>query len=118
MSTMTESVFTKIIKRQLPATIHYEDDEFIVIANNDPKAPVHILVIPKKAYANLEEASIDDQGFHARLLVLCRKMAKKMDIADNYQIHINVGRQVQQVQHLHVHVLGGWTNLKHIKAII
>lgn len=115
---MTASVFTKIINRELPATIHYEDNEFIVIANNDPKAPVHILVIPKQAYANLEEASIDDQGFHARLLLLCRKMAKKMNIVNNYQIHINVGRQVQQVQHLHVHVLGGWTNPKQIKPVI
>lgn len=115
---MTESVFTKIINRKLPATIHFENDEFIVIANNDPKAPVHLLIISKQTYANLEEVSLTNQDFHARLLLLCRKMAKKMKIADNYQIHINVGQKVQQVQHLHVHLLGGWKSTQQIKKII
>lgn len=107
---MKKTVFSKVIDRELPATIHFENDEFIVIDSIDRKAPVHVLIIPKKAYANLEVVSYQDQDFHARLFLLCRQMAKKLKIVDNYKLHLNVGSQVQQVQHLHVHLLGGWKN--------
>jgi len=115
---MKESVFSQIIQRKLPATIHFEDDEFIVISSNDPKAPVHLLIIPKQPYASLEKIELSDEKIHARLLLLCRQMAKKMHIADNYKIHINVGKQVQQIQHLHVHLFGGWKNPKKIKELL
>ena len=115
---MSESVFTKIIQKKLPSTIHFENDEFIVISSNDPKAPIHLLIITKHPYQNLEEVDIKKQDLHARLLLLCRKMAKKMKIADNYQIHINVGREVQQVKHLHIHLLGGWQSPKNIKQVL
>jgi histidine triad (HIT) family protein len=115
---MSESVFSKIIQRKLPATIHFEDKNFIVISSNDPKAPVHLLVIPKHPYSSLEEIALSDEKFHAQLLLLCRRMAKKMNIADNYKIHINVGRQVQQVQHLHIHLLGGWSSPQEIKKLL
>jgi histidine triad (HIT) family protein len=113
-----ESVFSKIIQRKLPSTIHFEDEEFIVISSNDPKAPIHLLIIPKHPYLSLEEIAINDEKLHARLLLLCRKMAKKMNIADNYKIHINVGKQVQQVHHLHIHLLGGWKNIKDIDKLL
>ncbi|HNV45014.1 HIT domain-containing protein [Candidatus Woesebacteria bacterium] len=112
---MTESVFTKIIKRELPSTIHYEDDQFIVISSNDPKAPVHLLIITKRAYQNLEEVDPENQELHAKMLLLCRKMAQEKGISDNYQIHINVGKAMQQVQHLHIHLLGGWKNPEKVK---
>lgn len=115
---MSESIFSKIIQKKAPATIHFENDEFIVIANNNPQAPVHLLIIPKHPYQNLEEVALTDQNFHSQILIICRKMAKKMNIADNYQIHINVGKKMQQVQHLHVHLLGGWRNPQEIKQII
>lgn len=115
---MSDSVFTKIVQRKLPSTIHFEDDEFIVISSNDPKAPIHLLIITKHPYQNLEEINEKDQDLHARLLLLCRKMAKKKKIDDNYQIHINVGSKVQQVQHLHIHLLGGWQHPKKIKQVL
>ncbi len=115
---MSESVFSKIIQGKLPANIHFEDEAFIVISSNDPKAPVHLLIIPKHPYANLEEIELSDEKIHARLLLLCRQMAKKMNIADNYKIHINVGKQVQQVQHLHIHLLGGWKNFRKINELL
>lgn len=115
---MSESIFSKIIQRKAPASILFENDKFIVIANKDPKAPVHLLIIPKHPYRNLEEVALTDQDFHAEILILCRRMAKKMKIADNYQIHINVGKKMQQVQHLHIHLLGGWKNPEEIKQII
>jgi histidine triad (HIT) family protein len=115
---MSESVFSKIIQRKLPSTIHFEDDEFIVISSNDPKAPIHLLIIPKHPYASLEEVELSNEKIHGQLLLLCRQMAQKMKIADNYKIHINVGKEVQQVQHLHIHLLGGWKNLQEIKKLL
>jgi len=115
---VSESVFTKIIQRKLPSIIHFEDDEFIVISNNDPKAPIHLLIITKHPYENLEKIDLENKELHARLLILCRKMAKKMGIEKNYQIHINVGRAMQQVQHLHAHLLGGWQDPKKIKQVL
>lgn len=115
---MPKSVFSQIIDRELPAQIRFEDDEFIVIDNIDPKAPVHVLIIPKKPYATLEEVSLNDVEFHTRLILLCRRMAQELNIADNYQLHINVGPKVQQVHHLHVHLLGAWTDATEAKALI
>lgn len=103
-----DSVFTKIINRELPATIHFEDDEFIAIANINPVAPVHFLVIPKKPYQTLEEVKLNDTQFHARLLQVARTVAKQLDIQDSYKLFMNVGPQVQAVHHVHLHVTGGW----------
>lgn len=104
------SIFTKIIKRELPATIQYEDDEFIAINDIHPAAPVHVLVIPKKPYETLEAVDPGDAHFHARLLQVARLVAKKMGIEKNYKLNMNVGKQVQLVHHVHLHVLGGWQN--------
>jgi len=112
---MAESVFTKIIQRKLPSTIHYEDENFIVISSNDPKAPIHLLIITKQAYKNLEEIDLNNQQLHAQMLILCRKIAKEKGIEKNYQIHINVGKAMQQIQHLHIHLLGGWKNPAKVK---
>lgn len=105
---MSDSIFSKIIRRELPSTIQFEDDEFIVINDIHPKAPVHVLIIPKKAYRSLEEVNMDDDAFYAKLMKLARKMAQKLHIADNYKIFMNVGDRVQDVPHLHVHLMGGW----------
>ncbi|MCB9800689.1 MAG: HIT domain-containing protein [Pseudomonadales bacterium] len=114
---MATSIFTKIIAREIPATIRYEDDEFIAIDDINPKAPVHILVIPKKPYSTLEEVSLEDVTFHANLLQTVRKVAAAAGIAENYKIFLNVGKRVQQVHHIHVHVTGGWDTKQSIKTI-
>ncbi|MBP7875409.1 HIT domain-containing protein, partial [Candidatus Woesebacteria bacterium] len=103
-----QSVFTKIINRELPAAIEYEDDEFIVIDNIAPVAPVHVLVIPKKPYRTLEDVEQTDTRFHARMLFVARTVAKKLGISSNYKLFMNVGTKVQAVQHVHLHVTGGW----------
>lgn len=102
------SVFTKIINRQLPAEIMYEDEEFIVIKSHQPVAPVHLLIIPKQPIAKLQDVPLNNHRFHASLLELARQMATKHGINDNFQLHLNCGPQVQQVQHLHLHLTGGW----------
>lgn len=109
---MSDSIFSKIIKRELPSTIQHEDDEFIVINDIYPKAPVHVLIIPKKAYKTLEEVELDNDIFYVKLLKLARQMAKKLDIADNYKLFMNVGDKVQDVPHVHLHLMGGWKKNK------
>lgn len=106
-----DSVFTKIINREIPATIRYEDDEFIAFDDISHKAPVHVLVVPKKPYQTLEEIPLDDDIFHARLLQTARKVAKRMGIQADYRLKINVGKNMQIVHHIHVHVLGGWQDI-------
>ena len=111
---MSDSIFSQIIKRQIPAHIEFEDQNFIVIHDIHPKAPVHVLIIPKKAYRSLEEVALDDDQFYIELLKLARQMAKQLKINDNYKLFMNVGKQVQDVQHLHLHLLGGWSQTKNI----
>lgn len=105
---MAKTLFEKIIDRELPATIQYEDEDFIAFNDIHPMAPVHVLIVPKKVYRTLETVALEDVTFQAKLLQTIRKVAQKLGIADNYKIFMNVGDQVQSVPHLHVHVTGGW----------
>ena len=114
---MSDSIFTKIIQREIPATIRYEDDAFIAIDDINPKAPVHVLIIPKKPYQTLEAVDLSDTDFHAQILLVARKVAKKMNIAENYKLFMNVGERVQEVHHIHLHLTGGWQQEKTIDEI-
>ena len=105
---MSDSIFTKVINRELPSTILFEDDEFIAIKDIYPKAPVHVLIIPKKAYESLEAVDFDNDAFYAKLLKTARLIAKDLGIADNYKLFMNVGKKMQDVPHLHLHLMGGW----------
>ncbi|MBP7768404.1 HIT domain-containing protein [Candidatus Woesebacteria bacterium] len=106
------SIFTKIIEREIPATIYFEDDMFIAIKDIHPMAPVHALLITKEPYETLEEVALEDAQFHQKLLQTARVVARKLNIQDNYKLVMNVGKQVQQVPHIHMHILGGWDQTK------
>ncbi len=106
-----DSIFTKIIRREIPATIRYEDDEFIAFDDISHRAPVHVLVVPKKPYATLEDVSEMDTDFHARLLLTARKVAKLLGIGNDYRLTMNVGKTVQAVHHIHIHIRGGWQDV-------
>ncbi len=106
-----KSIFSQIIDGEIESNILYEDNDFIVINDIQPQAPVHLLVITKKPYPTLEAVSPEDTKLHAGLLQVARKMAKKQGIADNYKLVMNVGKQMQAVYHIHLHVLGGWKNI-------
>ncbi len=105
---MADSIFTKIIKREIPSTIRFEDEDFIVINDLYPKAPIHVLIIPKKAYESLEAVDFDNDIFYAKLLKTARLVAKDLGIAENYKLFMNVGKNVQDVHHLHLHLMGGY----------
>ncbi len=105
---MTETLFTKIINRDIPADIVYEDDQCLAFRDINPKAPMHILVIPKKVIPKLVDADDIDEALLGHLLTTAAKIAKDEGYGNAFRAVINNGEAVgQTVFHLHVHILGG-----------
>lgn len=107
------TIFEKIVAREIPAKIIWEDDEAIAFHDVDPQAPVHILIVPKKRIARLAEAGDADKALLGKLLLVARDMAAKFKLSNGYRVVINTGPDAgESVPHLHVHVLGeralGW----------
>jgi histidine triad (HIT) family protein len=103
------SIFSRIIAREIPARIAYEDDLCVAFHDIDAKAPVHILVIPRKEIPRLAEAEPEDEQLLGHLLMVARRVAEKEGLRDSgFRIVINNGRDGgETVPHLHVHLLGG-----------
>lgn len=105
---MPKTLFEKIIAREIPAKIAYEDDRCIAIHDIQPQAPVHVLVIPKKPIARIAEATTEDEALLGHLLLTARSLAKQLNLATGFRIVINNGPHGgESVPHLHVHLLGG-----------
>jgi histidine triad (HIT) family protein len=101
------TIFEKIVAREVPAKIIWEDDEALAFHDVDPQAPVHILIVPKKRIARLAEASDADRDILGKLLLVARDMAAKLKLSNGYRVVINNGPDAgESVPHLHVHVLG------------
>ena len=103
------TIFQKIIDRQIPADIVYEDERALAFRDIHPQAPVHVLVIPKKPIARLSASTPDDDALLGHLLAVARKVAVQEGIAaSGYRVVTNDGAHGgQSVDHLHLHVLGG-----------
>lgn len=105
---MDKTIFQKIIDKEIPSEILYEDDLCVVIKDIAPKAPVHLLVIPKKLITKLSESSDEDSQLLGHLMTIVKKMAKEFEIDDAFNVVINNGENAgQTVFHLHIHILGG-----------
>ena len=105
---MTDTLFSKIISREIPADIVYEDDRCLAFRDITPQAPVHILVIPKKPIPSLAEVSPDDGTLLGHLLLTVNTIAASEGLTNGYRTVINTGTDGgQTVYHLHVHLLGG-----------
>jgi histidine triad (HIT) family protein len=106
---MADNLFAKIIRKEIPATIVYEDDRALAFRDIGPKAPVHILIIPKKDVARVSEAKAEDEPLLGHLLTVAAQIARQEGIDDTgYRLVINKGRDAgESVPHLHVHLLGG-----------
>lgn len=103
------TLFERIIAREIPADIVWEDDAVIAVRDLHPQAPVHVLVIPKKPIPRLGEATPDDAVLLGRCLLAVGEVARHLHLVD-YRVVINNGAGAgQSVFHLHVHVLGGRT---------
>ena len=101
------TIFEKIIARQIPAKIIWEDDEVVAFHDVNPQAPVHVLIVPKRLIARLAEATDDDGPLLGKLLLAARKVAEKLDLVKSgYRVVINSGPDAgESVPHLHVQVL-------------
>ncbi len=106
---MADTLFARIIRREIPADIVYEDDHLLAFRDISPKAPVHVLFIPKKPLATLNEAEASDTELLGRLLLAARDYAQKEGFAEaGYRTVINCnGDGGQSVYHLHLHLLAG-----------
>jgi histidine triad (HIT) family protein len=101
------TIFSKIIRREIPADIVYEDDQSLAFRDIHPAAPVHILVVPKREIANVAEMTEADSALVGHCLWVCRAVAAQEGLSD-YRVVTNSGSGAgQSVFHLHFHVLGG-----------
>jgi len=100
-----KSIFKKIIDKEEPAKILYEDDSYIIIDNKYPKAPIHYLIIPKKLILSISETTESDQKILGGLLLLANTFAKEQGIVD-YKLVFNCGKHLH-IPHLHLHFLAG-----------
>lgn len=106
---MISDVFCKIVSGELKSNIVWQDDEFIVINDIKPAAPVHMLIIPKRHIGGLSEAGLKDAGLLGKAFLIAEEMAKKAGIADKgYRLILNEGQHGGKlVPHLHLHLIGG-----------
>ena len=106
---MTDTVFMKIIRKEIAASIVFEDELCLVFHDIHPKAPVHVLVIPKKPIESLEEVALEDQSLIGHLFIVLQRIARELGVSEaGYRVVINCrGDGGQEVPHLHLHLLGG-----------
>lgn len=103
-----KTLFEKIIAREIPADIVYEDDLAIAFRDINPQAPMHVLVCPKKPIVMISTATAEDQSTLGHLMLVAAKVAAAEGHGDAFRVAINNGAAVgQSVFHLHLHVLGG-----------
>ncbi|MEP1097120.1 MAG: histidine triad nucleotide-binding protein [Cyclobacteriaceae bacterium] len=103
------SPFTKIINRELPATIVYEDEDVIAFVPLRLQAPVHLLIVPKKEISTINDITEEDALVLGKLFLVAKKLAKEKGIAETgYRLAMNINEDAgQSVFHLHMHLLGG-----------
>lgn len=106
---MAETIFQKIINKEIPADIVYEDEEVLAFHDIRPIAPVHVLVIPKKPIESIAAMEDGDEHIVGKMFLVARNIARDLKISEKgYKLLIRVGRDGgQEVAHLHLHVLGG-----------
>src|SRR5205085_5065863 len=99
------TIFQKIIAREIPAKIVWEDDDAIAFEDVNPQAPVHILIVPKKVIRRLAEATEADRAALGKLLLAAAEIAKNLGLSGGYRVVINNGPDAgESVPHLHVHL--------------
>merc|ERR1711872_331966 len=103
-----DTIFGKILRKEIPSTFIYEDDQCVAFMDVAPQAPTHFLVIPRKPIAMLSDAEDADEPLLGHLLNVARKVAKQQGLEKGYRLIVNNGQDgAQSVYHLHIHVMGG-----------
>ena len=108
-------IFCDIVAKKAPAEVVREDDDVLVIKNIDPKAPVHLLVLPKEHHPNLD--SLSDEGLLGRLVAVAKDVGDAQSAERGYRLGINSAKQAE-VGHIHLHVLGGLENEDPIRSAL
>lgn len=102
------TIFKRIIDREIPADIVYEDDQSIAFRDINAQAPTHIVIIPKKEIASLAHTTDADEQLLGHLLVVARKLAEQLKLTNGYRTVMNCGKDAgQTVCHIHLHLLAG-----------
>ncbi|HEV3302370.1 MAG TPA: histidine triad nucleotide-binding protein [Planctomycetaceae bacterium] len=104
----SKTIFKRILDKEIPADIVYEDDRCLAFRDINPQAPTHVLIIPKNEIVSLADVRESDAPLLGYLLLVAPKLASKLGLANGYRVVINCGRDGgQTVDHLHLHLLGG-----------
>lgn len=105
---MSETIFQKIIDKELPADIVYEDDSCLAFKDINPVAPIHILVIPKKRIEKISDSNTEDKELLGHLFLVAGNIARDLGVEDAFRLVVNNGAGAQQtVFHLHIHLIAG-----------
>ena len=105
---MSETIFQKIIDKELPADIVYEDDSCLAFKDINPVAPIHILVIPKKRIEKISDSNTEDRELLGHLFLVAGNIARDLGIEDAFRLVVNNGAGAQQtVFHVHIHLIAG-----------
>lgn len=106
-----DCLFCSIAKGEIPSKVVYEDDDFIAFYDINPKAKVHVLVVPKRHIVSIAQLSESDQELMGRLLLTVKKVAERLGITDGYNVVSNNGEPAgQTIPHMHWHLLSGWNH--------
>ena len=101
-------IFCKIVRGEIPAKKAYEDDDVVAFHDLNPQAPTHVLIVPRKHLASLDEATDADEALLGRIALAARKLARDLGVASGYRVVNNCGESAgQSVFHIHFHLLGG-----------
>lgn len=102
------TLFGKIIRREIPADVVYEDDLCLAFRDINPQAPTHVLLVPKKEITGLSDAKPEDQALLGHLMLAAGKIARQLGAGDTFRLVVNNGAEAgQSVFHLHLHILAG-----------
>jgi len=106
---MKDCIFCNIIKKDSPVDILHEDDNFIVVKDIKPSAPVHLLIIPKEHIDSVNHIEKKHRELMGDMFLLAKKIAHDYEISEGYKLAFNTGRKGGQlIDHLHLHLMGGW----------
>ena len=104
---MADCIFCMIANKDIPSNIAYVDDKILAFHDLEPQAPVHVLIIPKKHIASLDDVQADDLELMGYIMTKVKEVAEKVGLDNGYRVVINTGEDgMQTVKHLHVHLLG------------
>jgi len=108
---MEDCIFCDIANGKIPKEFIYEDDRLMVFADVKPLAPVHLLIVPKEHIASINDLTNKHKDLIGEMFLLAKKMAKEHEISEGYKLAFNTGRKGGQlIDHLHLHLMGGWSS--------